>query len=270
MDGTTEPIIAVMGHPIAGNPSQFALERALESMKLDWRVLSLDVPPDQIAKAISGAWVMGFHGLMLDPSTSNSAKQLRPEPVQNEPMPEMDEPRPEKTDSQSNLAPPTCFFRDSEVSDGYQSENSQSCWLADVIQSHFRSVEKSIGPVLWVGDRDERFPHQMVEIDTQSPIAWAAQESIENSNLIVLTEPVDVSQWPSNDGGTLVIDMSINCSPDADEDAVDVTSLRELGYVLISADELQAGELSQCLVRWTGRRPPVEVLREAIEEYLAV
>ena len=48
MDGTTEPIIAVIGHPIAGNPSQLALERALRAMDLDWRVLSFDVKPDDM------------------------------------------------------------------------------------------------------------------------------------------------------------------------------------------------------------------------------
>ena len=36
MDGTTEPIIAVLGHPIAGNPSQLALERAFAAMKLEY------------------------------------------------------------------------------------------------------------------------------------------------------------------------------------------------------------------------------------------
>ena len=54
MDGTTEPIIAVLGHPIAGNPSQFAFESALQSMELDWRVVSFDVSPEDIPAALQG------------------------------------------------------------------------------------------------------------------------------------------------------------------------------------------------------------------------
>ena len=38
MEGTTEPILVVIGNPIAGNPMQFAIERSLRALELDWRV----------------------------------------------------------------------------------------------------------------------------------------------------------------------------------------------------------------------------------------
>ena len=62
MDASTEPIIAVIGHPIAGNPSQFAVERALQSMDFDWRVLSFDVLPEDVASALEGFAVTGIAG----------------------------------------------------------------------------------------------------------------------------------------------------------------------------------------------------------------
>ncbi len=75
MDGTTEPIIVVIGHPIAGNPSQFALERALRAMKLDWRVLSFDVKPEDVAAALEGFSVTGIAGVLIDPSVAAPASQ---------------------------------------------------------------------------------------------------------------------------------------------------------------------------------------------------
>ncbi|MEM9825680.1 MAG: hypothetical protein AAF958_03785 [Planctomycetota bacterium] len=68
MDGSTEPMVCFIGHPIAGNPSQLAMERALRSVGLDWRVLSLDVAPADIVAAVEGLRVCGFRGLLIDPT----------------------------------------------------------------------------------------------------------------------------------------------------------------------------------------------------------
>ena len=62
MDETTEPIIAVVGHPIAGNPTQFALETGLKSAGVDCRVLSLDLEPGRIPDAMKGMAAMSFAG----------------------------------------------------------------------------------------------------------------------------------------------------------------------------------------------------------------
>jgi len=73
MDGTTEPLLTVIGNPIAGNPSQFALERAIGALRLDWRVLSFDVPPENIAAALNGFSVTGISGVLIDPSVRQAA-----------------------------------------------------------------------------------------------------------------------------------------------------------------------------------------------------
>ncbi len=65
IDSPIPPIACVMGHPIAGNPTQFAVERALAAADIDLRFLSLDVPPEQLAEAIGGVRAMGFWGVML-------------------------------------------------------------------------------------------------------------------------------------------------------------------------------------------------------------
>src|SRR5687768_2016194 len=51
-----------MGQPIAGNPTQFMMERAFESEGLDWRYLSLEVSPEKLGDAIRGIKALGFRG----------------------------------------------------------------------------------------------------------------------------------------------------------------------------------------------------------------
>lgn len=61
-DSVLQPIVCCMGQPVAGNPTQFMMERALAAANLDWRYLTLEVSPDRLADAISGMRAMGFRG----------------------------------------------------------------------------------------------------------------------------------------------------------------------------------------------------------------
>src|SRR5687767_115370 len=51
-----------MGQPIAGNPTQFMMERAFEANGLDWRYLTFEVPPELLPDAVRGMKAMGFRG----------------------------------------------------------------------------------------------------------------------------------------------------------------------------------------------------------------
>jgi shikimate dehydrogenase len=51
-----------MGQPVAGNPTQFMMERAFVAAGLDWRYLTLEVPADRLTDAIRGMRAMGFRG----------------------------------------------------------------------------------------------------------------------------------------------------------------------------------------------------------------
>jgi len=75
MDETTEPLIAVFGHPIAGHPAQFALEKALKHLSLEHRVISFDVVPERIDAALSGVEALGFQGVYLDTSLRMEASR---------------------------------------------------------------------------------------------------------------------------------------------------------------------------------------------------
>ena len=47
---------------MAGNPTQFMMERAFAAAGLDWRYLTLEVPPENLGDAVRGMQAMGFRG----------------------------------------------------------------------------------------------------------------------------------------------------------------------------------------------------------------
>jgi len=51
-----------MGQPVAGNPTQFMMERAFEDCELDWRYLTLEVPAENLKDAMAGFRAMGLRG----------------------------------------------------------------------------------------------------------------------------------------------------------------------------------------------------------------
>ncbi len=57
-----QEIVCCMGQPVAGNPTQFMIERAFAAAGLDWRYLTLEVPPESLEDAIRGLRAMGFKG----------------------------------------------------------------------------------------------------------------------------------------------------------------------------------------------------------------
>jgi len=60
-----QEIVAVFGQPVAGNPTQYMMEKAFVQVGLDWRYLTLEVAPEALADAIRGMRAMGFRGCNL-------------------------------------------------------------------------------------------------------------------------------------------------------------------------------------------------------------
>lgn len=61
-DVSLQPILALLGCPVAGNPTQYMMEKALAQHGLDWRYLSLEVSPEDLGDAVRGMRAMGFAG----------------------------------------------------------------------------------------------------------------------------------------------------------------------------------------------------------------
>lgn len=68
MYDSSQGVIALLADPVAGNPAQFVIERALNDLGLDYRYLSLEVGGEDLAAAVQGARAMRFRGLhVADP-----------------------------------------------------------------------------------------------------------------------------------------------------------------------------------------------------------
>ncbi|HEX3132056.1 MAG TPA: shikimate dehydrogenase [Planctomycetota bacterium] len=57
-----QELTGVFGFPVSENPSQVMVEAAYRHHGLDWRYLSLEVHPDDLAAAVQGARAMGLRG----------------------------------------------------------------------------------------------------------------------------------------------------------------------------------------------------------------
>lgn len=56
-----------MGDPVAGNPTQYMLEKAFAVANLDWRFLTFEVSAVDFELALKGARIFEFRGIMLAP-----------------------------------------------------------------------------------------------------------------------------------------------------------------------------------------------------------
>jgi shikimate dehydrogenase len=58
-----QDVICCLGHPVAGNPTQYMMEQAFAAAGLeDWKYLTCEVPPEKLADAMAGIRALGFKG----------------------------------------------------------------------------------------------------------------------------------------------------------------------------------------------------------------
>ncbi len=247
MDGTTEPVVAVIGHPIAGNPSQFAFERALRAMEFEWRVLSFDVSPETVAAALDGAEALGFRGVFIDPSVADAATlwcRTR-------------QPEADRID---------CLFR--EQRGPFQGENEQRAWIADAVRLHSEKLGREIQRRIFLGEQVDASLISR-EADSNDPTSAPPDpDEIAEADIVFVSGsaggpvPLEVDEWIPSGGGTLVVDLS--------DGHPEIAKIQDLGYQVLSLQQRRIGTLARCLQRWTGSDPASDVIHDAIEEYMAV
>lgn len=57
-----QELCCCMGQPVAGNPTQYMMEKAFDRAGLDWRYLTFEVPPADFDDAMRGFRALGFRG----------------------------------------------------------------------------------------------------------------------------------------------------------------------------------------------------------------
>ena len=63
MENTTQPILCCVGAEVAGEPTQFLMERTCSAAHLDWRVITVEVTADELQHAWQGMSVMRFRAV---------------------------------------------------------------------------------------------------------------------------------------------------------------------------------------------------------------
>src|SRR5688500_6380266 len=55
-------IIALLDRPVAENPTQYMHEKAFAALGLNWRYVTLEIPPGSLPDAVRGMRAMNFAG----------------------------------------------------------------------------------------------------------------------------------------------------------------------------------------------------------------
>jgi shikimate dehydrogenase len=71
-----QDVCCLMGDPIAGNPTQYMLEKAFAVADLDWRFLTFEVSAADFDAALKGARIFEFRGVMLAPPHRGEVHRL--------------------------------------------------------------------------------------------------------------------------------------------------------------------------------------------------
>jgi len=58
----SQEFVCCLGQPVAGNPTQYMMEKAFAAAGLDWRYLTCEVSPEKLADAMRGLKALGFKG----------------------------------------------------------------------------------------------------------------------------------------------------------------------------------------------------------------
>jgi shikimate dehydrogenase len=58
----SQEFVCCLGQPVAGNPTQYMMEKAFAAAGLDWRYLTCEVSPEKLADAMRGLRALGLKG----------------------------------------------------------------------------------------------------------------------------------------------------------------------------------------------------------------
>jgi hypothetical protein len=253
MDGHTEPLIAVIGNPIAGNPSQLAIELALQSLGIEFRVTSFQVDPQACKVALDGLQVLNYRGVLIDSSLSKHAGGWKDQVLPDE-------------YAGTNV---DCFYRDSEQPELFLAADAHGQWLSDTIKRHLEQYNQSLDNYLWIGNRNKKFPADLLVQDQISLTTRAPSiEAVAAAHLVVLSPgpkgdvPLEIQEWPEDDGSTLIVDLT-----DGNEE---IGNAADKGYRVISSLDRQIGTIARCFRLWTDVDPSITIIHDAIEEYMSV
>jgi shikimate dehydrogenase len=274
-----QPIVALLGHPVAGNPAQYMFEKAFVHHDLDWRYLSLEVAPDRLEDAVRGMRAMGFRGgHCADPHKAAVGKLLS---------------RLGRSAEVSGAV--TCIHREGDELVG---ENTAGLAVLESLRLRTDPAGKQVmlfgaGPMgrvialelaatgagpFQVVDRDESRATSLVELLTTacqasaSMLPWQDRQAVPAEVAFVINAtgigngdpdeefPLDLDTLPP---GLLVADVATN-----PPETWLLRHCEERGLSTIDGLEIFVAQAAIDFKLWTGLAPERTVMREAVEEFL--
>lgn len=281
LNSSLQEICSLFGQPVAGNPTQFMIEKAFAAHGLEWRYLTLEVAPEDLGDAVRGMRAMGFRGGNITRPHKSAVVEL------------LDR----LSDAARLMGAVNCIVREERELVGENTDGKgfmQS--LAGVIDPAGKRVvllgaggaARAIGielalaqaAAITVVNRSAERGQQLVALlneHTQTPASFAAWEDefplpadcelVVNATSIGLNDPdarvpIDFSAASPE----LVAADVIASPPDtrflAEAKARGAKTLDGLGMIV------NQGAIAFRL--WTGIEPDVAVMREAVEEFLGL
>lgn len=263
-----QEMIAVLASPAAGNPSQYLFERAIQAAGLDWQVITCDVPPERIAEAIAGALAMGFRGCLISGPLRERALPL------------------------VAAASPAAAFAGgvgllAESPDGFVGHMTDGRGVIEAVRSHADpagrevlvlgaglagravALEMALAGVAGVTVADPDAERAAALVRDLGGLDAAPARAIEWSDPLVVPEAVTIvvraALAPVVFAGlrsdVLLAEIAAEADPPPEAAAA--------GCCLVEGLEIRAVQAAIDFQTLTGLAPDVEMLREALDEYLS-
>jgi shikimate dehydrogenase len=263
-----QEVVAVLASPAAGNPSQYLFERALAAAGLDWRLITCDVPPGRLAEAVGGAAAMGFRGCIVSGPLRELALGLV-----------------------ATASPAATFARATSLlertADGFGGHMTDGRGLIEAVRAHGDPVGREV-LVLGAGPTGRAVTLELAlagaagilvaDDDAERAAALAADLAAMN------TAPATVLPWaatievPEQVGivvrataaPTVLTDLRAEVvHADVAADAVPPPEAVAAGCCLVTGLEVRAAQAAIEFQALTGSEADIELLREALDEYLS-
>ncbi len=279
MCNSLQPILALLGYPVAGNPTQYMIEKAFAHREMDWRYLSVEVAPGNLDDAVRGIKAMGFcGGNCTEPHKAAIAHSL---------------------DGMGQTAELTglvnCFHRSNGRLIG---ENTEGRAVVEAIRlrmdpegkrvvlfgagelARATAIELALAKVagITIVDPEEEPARDLAELLAErlqaaaSPAAWEGSFALPPETQIVINAtPVGAgdpeTEFPL-DLQSLTPEMLVVDGVANPPETWLIREAEQRGSATIDGLEILITQTAINFKLWTGVDPDAAVMREAIEEYL--
>lgn len=262
-----QEIVAVLAAPAAGNPAQYLFERALADAGLDWQVVTCDVSPERIAEAVAGAAAMGFRGCLLAGPLRERALPL------------------------VATASPAATFAGgvgllAESADGFAGHMTEGRGVIEAVRLHAEPAARDVlvlgaglagravalelalagAASIAVADPDAERAATLVRdlgsvAAAAATIEWDAAIAVPESTAIVVLTIREPLALHGLRGDMLLAQIAADADPPPEAVAA--------GCCLVEGLEIRAVQAAIDFQTLTGLEADVEMLREALDEYLS-